>query len=391
MDLYADGDQYKHDNDNIWNAMSSINIPGSTQLVAIRCYNLEGWCGINVGLSNGVRTDTTWKCSEEEEEGWNTVGFNDSAWNKAKLLQRSNVDWIWTNDNAMDMGTIYCRKSILVEPYSPTTTVVEPSSTTTTVVEPSTATTTVEELSTATTRVVELSATTTTVVEPSSLNTTAGGLSTATTTVVESSSPTTTVGELSTVTTTVVQPCLPTTTVMELSTATTTVVEPCSPTTTVVELSTVTTTVVEPSTATTTVVEPCSPTTTVEDLCSPTTTVVMPCTQTTDFDLQPSSTGVAVLGSDGVLRSQVCQDVVVVTSESAMKEAAVSSIYKELTLNKSKISAVIRKKVSQKDERPSSATIGYFGLIFAVLPFALLIISDIPKLIQHLRTRMRAH
>ncbi|XP_050396179.1 mucin-2 [Patella vulgata] len=391
MEFYADGERYTHQYDDIKYKPSTINIPSSTKLVAIRCKNQEGVRGLNVGLSNGVRTDTTWKCSVEEEGGWNTVGFNDSAWNNPKLLLVSNGDWIGTNENPRHRGTIYCRKSILFGTSTSTTTVVEPSSQTTTVVEPSFPTTTVVEPSFPTTKVVELSTATTTVVESCSPTTTVADPSVTTTKVVEPGSPTTTVVEPSFTITTVVEPCPPTTTVLEPSFTTTTVVEPCLPTTTVVEPSFTTTTVVEPCLPTTTVIEPCPPATTVVEPCPPTTTLVMPCTQTAEFDLQPSSTGMAVLGSDGVLRSHVCRDVVVVTSESAMTDEAVSSIYKELTLDKSKMSSVIRKKVSQKDERPSSATIGYFGLIFAVLPFTLIIISDIPKLIKHLKRIMRSH
>ncbi|XP_050397117.1 uncharacterized protein LOC126815488 [Patella vulgata] len=303
MTFYADGVQYSHDNDNKYGYSSPINILNSTQVVAFRCEDNGGVCGLKVNLSNGVKTDTTWKCSDRKEVGWQNVSFDDSAWENAKFRHdKRNLIWA-TGKNCGKGKIVYCRKSIIGLPS-----------------------TSIASVSTVTTTVIETSIATTTVVFGTRIATTP-------------------VGEPSAVTTTVVGPCSPTITV----------VEPCSP---------ITTAVIETSTATTTVVEPCS--------------------LTTGFGVQPSSTGVAFLGSDGVLRSQVCRDVVVVTS--AMIEDAISTIYKELKIDKSKMSSVIRKKVSQKDERTSSATIGYFGLIFFILPLALIIISDAPKLIEHLAT-----
>ncbi|KAK6174125.1 hypothetical protein SNE40_017458 [Patella caerulea] len=113
VEFYADGVRYQHDNDNKGDVASPINIPGSTRLIAIRCENWSWTRGLNVNLSNGVRSDASWKCSDEEEDGWNTVSFNDSSWRNAELIDNFNTYWIWTTEDAYDSrDTIYCRKFI---------------------------------------------------------------------------------------------------------------------------------------------------------------------------------------------------------------------------------------------------------------------------------------
>ncbi|KAK6174145.1 hypothetical protein SNE40_017476 [Patella caerulea] len=111
MQLYADGVRYIHRNDDRWMYLSQINIPHSTKVLAIKCESWGGQCGLSVILSNGVKTDTSWKCSDNEEDGWNTAGFDDKDWRNAKLSP-SGGDLIWTTESLWSTGAIYCRKSI---------------------------------------------------------------------------------------------------------------------------------------------------------------------------------------------------------------------------------------------------------------------------------------
>ncbi|KAK6178084.1 hypothetical protein SNE40_012915 [Patella caerulea] len=116
-----------------------------------------------------------------------------------------------------------------------------------------------------------------------------------------------------------------------------------------------------------------------------TATVVNQWSQTTPY-FRPPSTAFA----DGMLRSRVCREVVVGMLKSAILDNVVRKIKNELTVNKSNLSSVTRKKVSQEDDRKSSAAIGYFGVTLCVLPLVLITVLDISKLMQYLKTHSRA-
>ncbi|KAK6174102.1 hypothetical protein SNE40_017442 [Patella caerulea] len=111
LEFYADGVRYEHYNDNNWKYFTVATIPSSTKVVAARCENPKGQCGLKIFLSNGVNTDTSWKCSDNEEDGWNTVRFDDSNWKNAKMVPRA-PNFIWTSDDKFARGAIYCRKSV---------------------------------------------------------------------------------------------------------------------------------------------------------------------------------------------------------------------------------------------------------------------------------------
>lgn len=62
----------------------------------------------------------------------------------------------------------------------------------------------------------------------------------------------------------------------------------------------------------------------------------------------------------------------------------VEEIKKELTVEKGNLSSSIRKKISAKDNRPSSTGIGSVGIVFFVIVFGGLILSDVSAIYQHL-------
>ena len=79
--------------------------------------------GILASTSTGVVTDETWKCSANEEDGWDLPGFDDSAWGAARVFGLNGVGpwgtltainrqamWIWAED--VHGGTVYCRKTL---------------------------------------------------------------------------------------------------------------------------------------------------------------------------------------------------------------------------------------------------------------------------------------
>ncbi|ESO85120.1 hypothetical protein LOTGIDRAFT_168148 [Lottia gigantea] len=97
-----------------------------------------------------------------------------------------------------------------------------------------------------------------------------------------------------------------------------------------------------------------------------------------DSSITTSSTFGGFLASDGTLRTQVCRDIIYVTHDPAQTQAAVNSIVNELTVEKGNLTAVVIKKISADDERPSSTVIGYAGVVFLVIPIVLMIIVDVP-------------
>ncbi|XP_050398452.2 uncharacterized protein LOC126816206 [Patella vulgata] len=88
------------------------------------------------------------------------------------------------------------------------------------------------------------------------------------------------------------------------------------------------------------------------------------------------------IGSDGIMRTLMCRDVIVVTPDPVAEQAAVKSIVNKLTVDKKNISAVVQKKVSAQDKRSSSVAIGYMGIGFLIIPFLLIFAVDLPTCLQ---------
>ncbi|KAJ8319305.1 hypothetical protein KUTeg_004396 [Tegillarca granosa] len=66
-------------------------------------------------------------------------------------------------------------------------------------------------------------------------------------------------------------------------------------------------------------------------------------------------------------------------------EEKAQKLRKELSVDVKTLSSTIRKKVSAKDERPSSQLFGVFGVVFIVVVFGSIIIVDIPNLFKTIK------
>lgn len=100
-----------------------VNIPGYTQVIAIKGYDTGGDKGIIASLDNGMVTDSSWKCTATAETGWNEAWFDDSFWPAATVVGSNggepwgsktkniscNAKWIWSANNG---DTVYCRTNI---------------------------------------------------------------------------------------------------------------------------------------------------------------------------------------------------------------------------------------------------------------------------------------
>ncbi|KAK6173565.1 hypothetical protein SNE40_016990 [Patella caerulea] len=122
MEFYADGVLFSNINDNDWTKSSPITISDNTQVIAVKCVDTGVVGGIKLALSNGIKTDTTWKCSATYEDNWETPEFNDGSWPNAILptfdwgpnpaALNGNADWIWTTGFQGQDTTVFCRKVI---------------------------------------------------------------------------------------------------------------------------------------------------------------------------------------------------------------------------------------------------------------------------------------
>ena len=122
-----------------WNASSNYNMHACNTLIAISCQDIGTPGGILASTTTGVMTDTTWRCTDRLEFGWETVGFteSDGVWgtpgtygsNRPGETRHGNMrhipiahmpaisysaDWIWfgSNDLDGDLKTVYCRKEL---------------------------------------------------------------------------------------------------------------------------------------------------------------------------------------------------------------------------------------------------------------------------------------
>ena len=102
-----------------------------TKVIAVSVYNLPGHVGGFLGVfSNGVATDSNWKCKEilsTPDDGWEQTNFNDNTWPRAFIRYDNsgpggfspvpgiphNVHWISTaNHNAV---RFICRRHFTEE------------------------------------------------------------------------------------------------------------------------------------------------------------------------------------------------------------------------------------------------------------------------------------
>uniref|UniRef100_K1RHK1 Sushi, von Willebrand factor type A, EGF and pentraxin domain-containing protein 1 n=1 Tax=Magallana gigas TaxID=29159 RepID=K1RHK1_MAGGI len=67
----------------------------------------------------------------------------------------------------------------------------------------------------------------------------------------------------------------------------------------------------------------------------------------------------------------------------------IEKMKKELIVNKEQLSSTLRKKISVKDNRPSSQSIGSFGVVIIVFVFALLLAADVMILKNHISMLVR--
>ncbi|XP_020624694.1 uncharacterized protein LOC110062175 [Orbicella faveolata] len=122
MELFVDGISLGKDNGG-WRTATDFVIPGNTKIIAVEAKSSHYHPGILGSFSNGLVTNSNWKCSERSHLRWNSPDFDDSSWPAAWEVQRhgdgpggyiAGIDrtakWIWTFRQRL--GSCYCRLNL---------------------------------------------------------------------------------------------------------------------------------------------------------------------------------------------------------------------------------------------------------------------------------------
>ena len=122
--IYADGKNLGEDNAH-WYTASQFTFPQGTRVIGIHGIDVGGVAALMGSFSNGMLTDSKWKCSPTYFQEWSSESFNDSQWPAAVVYGThftspwtrridhiaSGAKWIWTADNGGD-NNVYCRCKI---------------------------------------------------------------------------------------------------------------------------------------------------------------------------------------------------------------------------------------------------------------------------------------
>ena len=134
LTIYIDGAESAAAGLGAYNQLSTLKIPASTELIAVKCYDHNGGIYNACGIIGSIQdpqgrdisvTDSSWKCSNTLKSGWQLPGFTEGTnWraaidqgNEHFMLNRapwrnipsSNKRVIW---GTRGVGTVYCRKTL---------------------------------------------------------------------------------------------------------------------------------------------------------------------------------------------------------------------------------------------------------------------------------------
>ena len=118
MEMFADGVSLGKDDH--WKSSTKYVIPGNTRVISVSGIDWGGnYLGLLGSFSNGMVTNSSWKCKDDEYSGWNSPDFDDSSWPAAVEIAThgagpwhnitgiaSTAKWIWTAGNP---DKVYCR------------------------------------------------------------------------------------------------------------------------------------------------------------------------------------------------------------------------------------------------------------------------------------------
>ncbi|ESO94422.1 hypothetical protein LOTGIDRAFT_175420 [Lottia gigantea] len=120
LNFFVDGQLEASSND--WKVGSPVSFSDTAHVLAFDCRDEGVIAGIRGSFSNGVVTDSSWRCSTSDDEGWKELGFDDSNWQDATIQTHSDwgnkptsiaseAKWIWTAGDFTDRH-VFCRRRL---------------------------------------------------------------------------------------------------------------------------------------------------------------------------------------------------------------------------------------------------------------------------------------
>ena len=101
MELFADGISLGKDNEK-WRIPTDFVIPGDNKIIAVAAQSFQFRSGILGSFSNGLVTNSSWKCSDRLHRGWNLRDFDDRNWPAAVEIPRHHSDGLEGNLAVID-------------------------------------------------------------------------------------------------------------------------------------------------------------------------------------------------------------------------------------------------------------------------------------------------
>ena len=109
-----------------WNDARWFSFSSKTKIIAVSVYNEPGSIGGLLGVfSNGVVTDSSWKCKEiqSQENGWMKTSFIDDSWPHAFMRRKNSVQKVygippnvhWISPANHSATSFICRRRFTIE------------------------------------------------------------------------------------------------------------------------------------------------------------------------------------------------------------------------------------------------------------------------------------
>lgn len=106
-----------------WDEAKWFSLPSKTRTIALSVENTQaGVCALIGVFSNGIVTDSTWKCKETNnpEHGWEQTNFTDDTWPFAYIRDKSDVKGIppyvhWISPQNYHSNGFICRRRLSTE------------------------------------------------------------------------------------------------------------------------------------------------------------------------------------------------------------------------------------------------------------------------------------
>jgi hypothetical protein len=124
----------------------------------------------------------------------------------------------------------------------------------------------------------------------------------------------------------------------------------------------------------------------IHSLLTTTLTTIAPTTVVMTTYLAPSTVTVEMTPSLNKCHNETAY--INITNTKYIQEA-VENITKALYVDKTTTSSYIRSKTCAEDNRTSSATLGYFGIIFISVPFGIMVLADLCAISKQIVTRAK--